>query len=70
MRAGTVVQTLQMLPGGLHFSQGQWMGPTEPHARPEKSACLGFIGVGLMPFWSLQKRSGGVLILGESEQIN
>ena len=46
------------------------MGPTEPHARPEKSACLGFIGVGLMPFWSLQKRSGGVLILGESEKIN
>ena len=70
MRAGTVVQTVQMLPGGLHFGQGQWMGPTEPPARPEKSVCLRFIGVGLMPFWSLQKRSGAVLILGESEQIN
>ena len=70
MRAGAVVQTLQMLPGGLHLSQGQWMGPAEPCARPEKPECLGFIGVGLMPFWSLQKRSGAVLILGESEQIH
>lgn len=69
MRAGAVVQTLQMLPGGLHLSQGQWMGPAEPRARPEKSACLG-LWVGLMPFWSLQKRSGAVLILGESEQTH
>ena len=45
MRAGTVVQTVQMLPGGLHFGQGQRMGPTEPPARPEKSVCLRFIGV-------------------------
>lgn len=43
---------------------------TEPCARPEKFACLGFIRVGLLPFWALEERSGTVLIVGENEQIN
>lgn len=58
MRAGAALQTLQMLPGGWYFSHVPWMdGPVEPGARPEKSACLGCIRVGLMPSGALEKRS-------------
>lgn len=70
MRAGAAGQTLPK--GFLEACAPACSadGTAEPCARLEQFACLGFIGVWLMPFWALEKRSGTLLIFGENEQIN